>query len=104
MPNMKTKKETTSETPAVKAEGINLKNVAAVAVKIPAWFKRVQTELKKLIENLTKLDMMIDHLSALVEAKTASKKDKDNLKMLMKQRKAMAAYKDALEARVSYGF
>lgn len=84
------------------AKGVKetVEKIADAVKKIPAWLKRLQAELKQLIERLTKLDAMLDKLDGLVAAKKATKEDKANLRLLKKQKKAMAAYKAVLEERL----
>lgn len=81
------------------AKGVK-ETVGAVVGKIPAWLKRLQSELEKLIEKLVKLDAMLEKLETLVALKKATKEDKENLRLLKKQKKAMVAYRDVLEERL----
>ena len=80
---------------------IDLGKVTEAVKKVPQWLVRVQAELKQLIERLEKLDAMIEKLKKLLDDKTATKLDKENYRLLSKQRKAMVAYRAALEERVS---
>lgn len=80
---------------------IDLGKVTEAVKKVPQWLVRVQAELKQLIERLNKLDAMIEKLKQLIDDKTATKLDKENYRLLSKQRKAMGAYRDVLIERVS---
>ena len=80
---------------------IDLGKVTEAVKKVPQWLVRVQAELKQLIERLDKLDAMIEKLKGLIDNKTATKLDKENYRLLSKQRKAMVAYRDVLNERVS---
>lgn len=77
-----------------------VEKITEIVKKVPGWLKRLQAELKNLIDKLTKLDAMIDKIEQLLAAKKATKEDKANLRLLKKQRKAMAAYKAVLEERL----
>ena len=83
------------------ARKIDLGKVTEAVKKVPQWLVRVQAELRQLIERLEKLDAMIEKLKKLLDDKTATKLDKENYRLLSKQRKAMAAYRAVLEERVS---
>jgi len=86
---------------APEARKIDLGKVTEAVKKVPQWLVRVQAELKQLIERLEKLDAMIDKLKKLIDDKTATKEDKENYRLLSKQRKAMGAYRAVLEERVA---
>ena len=86
---------------AAEARKIDLGKVTEAVKKVPQWLVRVQSELKQLIDRLNKLDAMIEKLKKLLDDKTATKLDKENYRLLSKQRKAMASYRDVLIERVS---
>ena len=46
-------------------------------------------------------DTFIEKLKKLIDDKTATKEDKENYRLLSKQRKAMGAYRAVLEERVA---
>lgn len=82
---------------------IDLGKVTEAVKKVPQWLVRVQAELKQLIERLQKLDEFIEKLKKLIDDKTATKDQKEEYKLLCRQRKAMVAYRDVLEKRAVAG-
>jgi len=78
-------------------EKTSKKGVASVVAKLPAFVRRLQAELKQLIDRLVKIDAAIDKLESMVGR---TKDDRCNLRMLKKQRKAMSMYRAALEERL----
>lgn len=84
------------------AKGVKetVEKITDAVKKAPAWLKRLKSELEKLIEKLVKLDAMLEKLETLVALKKATKEDKENLRLLKKQKKAMVAYRDVLEERL----
>lgn len=77
--------------------------IVEVAKKIPMWLKRAQAEFRQLVDRLVRLDSEIERLTGLVTAKKATKYQKSTLRLLKMQRKAMAGYRTALEARIEQG-
>ena len=74
--------------------------VVETVKKIPAWISRLQSELKQLIERLNKLDAELDRLQKYI-GEERTPEVKEQIRLLTKQRKAMVAYKDVLEERIS---
>ena len=83
--------------------------VVNTAKKIPQWLARAKKELDQLIEKLNKLDA---YLSKILEALggqvtwdnvrrvRGTRDERTVVTLLMKQRQAMVAYKEALQARI----
>jgi hypothetical protein len=83
--------------------------VVNTAKKIPQWLARAKKELEALIEKLNKLDA---YLAKILEAfggqvtwdnvrrVRGTRDERTAVTLLMKQRQAMAAYKEALQARI----
>ena len=82
---------------------IDLGKVTEAVKKVPQWLVRVQAELEQLIKRLQKLDEFIEKLKKLIDDKTATKDQKEEYKLLCRQRKAMVAYRDVLEKRAVAG-
>lgn len=72
-----------------------------VATKVPAWLKRVKSELAKLVVLIEKINAQIEKFEALLALGKLAKKDKESLRLLKKQAKAMNAYKAVLEERIA---
>lgn len=89
--------------PCEEARGVQeiKEKVVDTLKKVPAWFTRVQKELAQLVERLQKLQEFLDKLSKLIASKQATKDDKENFRLLSRQKRAMEAYKAALDARVA---
>jgi len=67
----------------------------------PQWLIRVKAELKQLVERFIKLQAFLEKLEALIKDKKATAKDKENYRLLSKQKKAMESYKAILEERIA---
>lgn len=100
----KTNKEVKEVKDTNTVEALGFKDVVNKVVetvkKIPAWIARLQSELKQLIERLNKLDAELDRLQKYI-GEERTPEVKDQIRLLTKQRKAMVAYKDVLEERIS---
>lgn len=86
--------------------------VTNAAGKIPQWISKAKKELEALIEKLNKLDAYLAKILEIfggevtwdnVRRVRGSKEERGFVTQLMKQRQAMAAYKEALEARIALG-
>lgn len=91
------KAEKTKAAPAAKK--ISLDGVSEVVKKIPAFIRRMKSELEKLLALLEKAESA---LQAFEHIKFLTKEQKAQKRMLERQVKAMRAYRDALSARVSF--
>lgn len=100
----KTNKEVkeVKDTNTVEARGFKdvVNKVVETVKKIPAWISRLQSELKQLIDRLNKLDAELDRLQKYI-GEERTPEVKEQIRLLTKQRKAMVAYKDVLEERIS---
>lgn len=82
---------------AAEARKIDVTKIVETVKKIPAFLRRMKSELAKLAELLAKAEAALaafDGLSSL------TKEQKVQKRLLARQVKAMKAYKDALAARV----
>lgn len=86
--------------------------VTNAAGKIPQWISKAKKELEALIEKLNKLDAYLAKILEIfggnvtwdnVRRVRGSKEERSFVTQLMKQRQAMVAYKEALEARIALG-
>lgn len=84
--------------------------VAEVVKKLPAWLAKAKKELEQLIERLNKIDEWIAKIISVcpgaiswtaVSRARGTKAEVRELRLLWKQREAMRAYKEALEARIA---
>ena len=89
--------------PAKDARKIDVDKVKETAKetikKLPQWITWLISELEKLLDRINKVQAMIDTLAILVERGTATKEQKEELRLLQRQKRAMDAYADALKAR-----
>lgn len=92
------KEKKTTETKA-SAKGFK-ETVTKITEKVPAWLRRVQSELAKLVVLIEKAQAAIEKLEAALSVGKLLKKDRETLRLLRKQVKAMNAYKAVLEERI----
>jgi DNA-binding transcriptional regulator GbsR (MarR family) len=76
---------------------IDLGKVTDVVKKIPAFLKRMKTELERLVGYIEKAEAA---LAALAGLQLLTKEQKAQKRLLEKQLKAMKAYRDVLAERV----
>jgi len=79
------------------AKKVDLGKVTDAVKKIPAFLKRMKSELEKLMVLIEKAEAAI---AAFEGFKFLTKEQKVQKRLLEKQVKAMKAYRDALQARV----
>jgi len=97
----------TCEKTCKEARAISKDKVVDTVRKLPQWIVRAEAELKQLIERLQKLDAFLEKLiggTTWDQARKArgTKDELRNVRLLMKQRQAMVAYRDALKARIDF--
>lgn len=79
------------------AKKVDLGKVTDAVKKIPAFLKRLKSELEKLLVYIEKAEAA---LAALAGLQLLTKEQKVQKRLLEKQIKAMKAYRDVLQARV----
>ena len=93
------------------AKAINKDKIVETVKKIPQWLARMQSELEKLIERLQKLDAALTKALEpfggeiswnTVRKVRGTKEAVRSAQLMMKQRQAMVAYRDALKARIDF--
>lgn len=82
---------------AAEARKIDVTKIVETVKKIPAFLRRMKSELAKLAELLAKAEAA---LAAFDGLGSLTKEQKVQKRLLARQVKAMKAYKDALAARV----